>query len=224
MISALIVPSSRLSGTLLAECLQQEVGFFPVDVANVDFESQKLDSTYDVVIVEHPESAARGLEIVDRLKRQTEAAIVVAGVPTTQSEGRASITSRYFEYGAVGYVTTDDTCEHIVEVVNNAVQGHARIDPPVAAELVRRLAELRRALDQVEIPVLSSAEMLTRRQEEVLALMAEGMTNQQIADQLFIEVGTVKNHVHNILDKFNVSNREQAASCYQILRAEPVLA
>lgn len=222
MISVLIVPSSRLSGTLLAECLDQEAGFSPADVADVDFQSHLGAGNYDAIIVEHPESTARGLEIVDRLKRETESAIVVAGVPGAQSEGRASVISRYFEYGAAGYVTTDDTCEHIIEVVNNAVQGHARVDPPVAAELVRRLAELRRALDQVEIPVLSSAELLTRRQEEVLALMAQGMTNQQIADDLFIEVGTVKNHVHNILDKFNVSNREQAATCYQILRAEPV--
>lgn len=224
MISVLIVPSSRLSGTLLAECLEQEAEFSPVDVVDGDFESYILANPYDVIIVEHPESVARGLEIVDRLRRETESGIVVAGVPSTGAEGRASIISRYFEYGAVGYVTTDDTCEHIVEVVNNAVQGHARIDPPVAAELVRRLSELRRALDQVEVPALSSTEMLTRRQEEVLALMAQGMTNQQIADHLFIEVGTVKNHVHNILEKFNVSNREQAATCYQIMRAEPVFA
>ena len=53
---------------------------------------------------------------------------------------------------------------------------------------------------------------LTSRELEVLKLIAQGRTNQQIAEELVIEVGTVKNHVHNILDKLNVSSRGEAAA------------
>jgi DNA-binding NarL/FixJ family response regulator len=53
---------------------------------------------------------------------------------------------------------------------------------------------------------------LTPREFEVLELIAQSLTNQQIADQLFIEVGTVKNHVHNILNKLNVTSRGEAAA------------
>ena len=53
---------------------------------------------------------------------------------------------------------------------------------------------------------------LTTRELEVLELIGEGLTNQQIAKQLVIEVGTVKNHVHSILDKLNVSSRGEAAA------------
>jgi two-component system, NarL family, nitrate/nitrite response regulator NarL len=53
---------------------------------------------------------------------------------------------------------------------------------------------------------------LTSREREVLQFIGQGLTNQEIAARLVVEVGTVKNHVHSILEKLNVSNREQAAS------------
>jgi DNA-binding NarL/FixJ family response regulator len=55
---------------------------------------------------------------------------------------------------------------------------------------------------------------LTSREEEVLGLLGEGMTNQEIADRLFIEHGTVKNHVHRILKKLNAANRHEAAAAH----------
>jgi DNA-binding NarL/FixJ family response regulator len=53
---------------------------------------------------------------------------------------------------------------------------------------------------------------LTPRELEVLELISEGLSNQEIADQLYIEVGTVKNHVHNLLKKLDAANREDAAA------------
>ena len=51
----------------------------------------------------------------------------------------------------------------------------------------------------------------------MLELLAEGKTNQEIADDLYIELGTVKNHVHNLLKKLNVSNRQEAARYFRLV-------
>jgi DNA-binding NarL/FixJ family response regulator len=59
---------------------------------------------------------------------------------------------------------------------------------------------------------------LTARELEVLQCISQGLTNQEIADRLVVEVGTVKNHVHNILEKLNVSSRVEAASCLAFVK------
>ena len=77
--------------------------------------------------------------------------------------------------------------------------------------MMERLADLAQMFSNVENSVTDDAG-LTARELEVLELIGEGLTNQQISEQLVIEVGTVKNHVHNILDKLNVSSRGEAAA------------
>jgi DNA-binding NarL/FixJ family response regulator len=64
---------------------------------------------------------------------------------------------------------------------------------------------------------------LTAREQEVLQLITDGCTNQEIATRLVIECGTVKNHVHNILKKLEVNNRHEAASVFQ-MRHQPMMA
>jgi DNA-binding NarL/FixJ family response regulator len=76
---------------------------------------------------------------------------------------------------------------------------------------MERLSDLAQMFSDVENSVTDDAG-LTSRELEVLELIGEGLTNQQISDQLIIEVGTVKNHVHNILDKLNVGSRGEAAA------------
>jgi DNA-binding NarL/FixJ family response regulator len=76
---------------------------------------------------------------------------------------------------------------------------------------MERLSNLARMFSDVENNITDPTG-LTGRELEVLELIGRGRTNQQIAEELVIEVGTVKNHVHNILDKLNVSSRGEAAA------------
>jgi two-component system nitrate/nitrite response regulator NarL len=77
--------------------------------------------------------------------------------------------------------------------------------------MMERLSDLAQMFAGVENNI-TDATTLTSREIEVLGLISKGYTNQQIAQHLVIEVGTVKNHVHNILEKLNVSSRNEAAA------------
>jgi two-component system, NarL family, nitrate/nitrite response regulator NarL len=96
----------------------------------------------------------------------------------------------------------------------------------LASEIVARFAELARCIES-EMPVSNVIACLTPREREVLKLIGRNFSNRDIADHLIIEVGTVKNHVHNILSKLNVRSRRETASYLPVafgqLGSEPVI-
>jgi DNA-binding NarL/FixJ family response regulator len=112
--------------------------------------------------------------------------------------------------GAIGYLLKDASSEKLVEAIRAAARGESFLQPSVAAKVV---AEFTRLADQPpprpqEQPLI---EPLTNRELEILALVATGASNKEIAATLFIAEGTVKNHLTNILGKLGVRDRTQAA-------------
>ncbi len=118
---------------------------------------------------------------------------------------------RYVEAGASGYILKDDSLEDLVEIVRATQEGKVFVSPQIAAALMERLSDLAQMFTGIETN-MTDPTSLTSREMEVLELISKGFTNQQIAQHLVIEVGTVKNHVHNILEKLNVSSRGEAAA------------
>src|SRR5512141_2626214 len=118
---------------------------------------------------------------------------------------------RYVEAGASGYILKDDSLEDLVEIVRATQEGKVFVSPQIAAAMMERLTDLAQMFAGVENN-LTDTTALTAREMEVLELISKGYTNQQIAQNLVIEVGTVKNHVHNILEKLNVRSRGEAAA------------
>ena len=124
---------------------------------------------------------------------------------------------RHIEAGAAGYILQDESIVDMVEKLHAASEEKAIISPSVAAAMMDRLAHL--ANLDTPLAYLEAREVqlneLTSREEEVLGLINEGLSNQEIADRLYIECGTVKNHVHKILKKLDVNNRQEAAYVLQ---------
>jgi two-component system, NarL family, nitrate/nitrite response regulator NarL len=110
------------------------------------------------------------------------------------------------EAGVAGYVTADSTLDELVLATEGAARGELRCSPKTAAVLLRRL-EL---VGQMQHTHSDTA--LTAREREIAELIEQGLSNKEIAAQLKIETATVKNHVHNILDKLNVTTRAEAAA------------
>ncbi|MFC0212916.1 response regulator [Paenibacillus chartarius] len=124
--------------------------------------------------------------------------------------------------GASGYLLKDMEAESLVNAIRSVVNGYAFIHPKVTGKLINQLRRMT-YLDEVGVVGPSAAikesglqygsvenSPLTKREAEVLKLMAEGKSNKVIGDNLFISEKTVKNHVSSILQKMEVDDRTQA--------------
>lgn len=122
------------------------------------------------------------------------------------------------EAGVSGYVFRDATIEELLETVESSARGELRCSPTMAAVLLRRVANLARSAVGTPTSIAPGApgpirvSTVTRREREILELIDRGYSNKQIGAQLFIEVATVKNHIHNILEKLGVRTRAEAAA------------
>ena len=108
--------------------------------------------------------------------------------------------------GASGYVSRDSGPEELIAAIESVARGELLCSPQVAARLFRQLG----AGASGALP--PAAERLTRREREVLTLLARGLSNKEIAAELHISLTTVKNHVHVVLEKLHVSRRGEAAA------------
>lgn len=110
--------------------------------------------------------------------------------------------------GAVGYLLKDVSSEKLVEAIRTTARGDSFLQPSVAAKV---LAEFTRLNQKPTAPPQPLIEALSERELEILRIVATGASNKEIAHQLFITEGTVKNHITNILGKLGVRDRTQAA-------------
>lgn len=219
MIRVLLVNEIPLTCNAIASVLDEEADMTVVGCAHSPEEALVLGAACDVALVSTGLGLARALELVYNLKEAApDAQVLVFGL----TESREQVL-QFVQAGVTGYILAEDSVEDMVLRIRSACMGHAFISPKIAGALMRRLSELARQTAQ---PAGSAgtngagAQELTPRELEILTLIAEGMSNRQIAEELVIEVGTVKNHVHNILQKLDVNSREDAAT-YLALR-QPV--
>ena len=113
--------------------------------------------------------------------------------------------------GAVGYLLKDVSSNKLAEAVRAAARGESFLQPAIAAKVVAEFARLEPRKPATAATRQPLVEPLSERELEVLALISQGASNKEIAAQLFITEGTVKNHVTNILGKLGVTDRTQAA-------------
>ena len=112
--------------------------------------------------------------------------------------------------GASGYVIKFMNPQQIAGAIRRVLEGEYPLNQEIAMELLTRLIEERQQ-KKVSAPKLSLPKPLSSREVEVLELLAHGKSNRQVAADLSISIGTVKNHVHHILEKLGVSDRAHAA-------------
>jgi two-component system, NarL family, nitrate/nitrite response regulator NarL len=213
MIRMLVVHEMHLVGNAMANVFNNEPDIEVVAYVSSSEEGLARLETCDCHMVVVGAVSPRG-QILDFIHQVSQMAPAVKVVVVGLAEVEEFIL-QCFQAGAAGYVLQEDTLAELLKRIRATHRGETLIPPSIAAALISRVAELARFVRSPR--VRPSAELgeqyteLTRRERQVLELIEQGLSNQEIADDLTIEVGTVKNHVHKILKKLNVDNRQHAA-------------
>lgn len=156
----------------------------------------------DIVLLDINMPNMNGIEVLRRLKDIDNTIKVIM---LTFYEDREYLLETV-NLGANGYILKDAESESLIKAIRDVYKGESYIYPTLATELVKEFNRIDKKGKEG-----SSVNNLTRREYEVLTLIAEGFNNKEIANHLFISEKTVKNHVSNIFRKINVSDRTQAA-------------
>jgi DNA-binding NarL/FixJ family response regulator len=204
----------RLNREALASLLDRDGRLVVTEHASAADAVRLRHSTADVIVVD---TAGRGgRDAVRRVAANADAPIVALGVPDDEDQVLALA-----ELGVLGFVESEAGIDALVAAATGAARGEAAFPPRIATTLLRCVSTLgarRRTVD---------AAALTVRESQVAGLIAEGLSNKEIATRLCIEVATVKNHVHNILEKLGVKRRFDAVARLRLVERdgpEPALA
>jgi DNA-binding NarL/FixJ family response regulator len=206
MTDILIVGDVRLYRDGIAYVLSRTQGFQVVGSAGDAAEglAQARDLLPDIVLLDLSMSCSRELaQEISRAQPQTR--VVALGVTEEEEEVVACA-----EAGVVGYVAREGSVDALVAALESVARGELLCSPRMAGTLLRRLGRIgaERALGH------STAD-LTVRERQILLLIDQGLSNKEIAGRLGIELATVKNHVHNLLEKLGVHRRSDAARLMQ---------
>jgi len=205
-IRILLVDDQRLMREGLRILLELEPD---LEIAGEATNGQEALDTYaeiepDVVLMDVRMPGMDGVEATWRLRERWPSARVV--ILTTFDDDEYVFEG--LRAGARGYLLKDVSGHDLAEAVRTVAAGGALIEPSVARRVV---AEFARMAPPVRQPDAGLAEPLSEREREILRLVAQGLTNREIADRLSLAQGTVKNYVTTILQKLGARDRTQAA-------------
>lgn len=206
MISVLLVDDQTLVRSGIRGLLELSVDIRVVAEA-VDAASamQALQQrAYDIMLLDNRMPGETGVELLERMRTQC---IAVPTIMLTTFDDDESLL-RSLRAGAKGYLLKDISFERLCEAIRQVATGGTMFRPALSERVERSLANER--VDHTETRPLEGLEHLTRREIEILALIAGGLSNREIADSLGASEGTIKNHVSNVLAKLGVRDRVRA--------------
>jgi RNA polymerase sigma factor (sigma-70 family) len=156
-----------------------------------------------------------GVEFIEKLReRDSNASILVISAWSTQSSLFSAIKA-----GATGYVLKERDDFEVLLAIRSILRGGAPIDPFIAREILSQIAVQENTQDKSEQQGALPADMeaLTNREKEILDLVAQGLSNREISEQLFVSRYTVESHIKHIYRKLSVSKRTKAVSAARTL-------
>lgn len=200
---------------IISSVLDEEKDISVIGVGTDVQEAMELvkQNKVDVVLISS-RLPGQGTFSLTKMLMQSELSprVLILGITETREN-----VLEYIEAGANGYVLKESSLEDLLSAIRAVNSGKALISPEIAAALIQRVSEFVQAFEQGGVEPPDSLN-LTNREYEVLGLLGQNLSNQEIAEHLVIEIGTVKNHVHSILSKLGVSSREDAAKLASILK------
>ena len=201
MIRVLVISEVLIICNIVASILKEEKDIKVVGCVTTLEEAVAQIDQCNIALVGATLPNEETLQFIRKLtKTDSSARVVVMGLPKSEE-----VIVEYIEAGITGYVLHDESADELVDKIRAVAKGEATVSPNIVAALMERIVKLKAMCDDVENDAQLSE--LTPREREVLELLEQGLSNQEIARRLVIEVGTVKNHVHNILKKLDLNSR-----------------
>lgn len=163
----------------------------------------------DVVLMDINMPEVTGIEATSKLVEQyPDAKVIILSIHDDEN-----YVSHALKSGALGYMLKEMDADALIDAIKIVAEGGSYLHPKVTVNLVnefRRLAEAEFTGNFQQVEVRRPLHLLTKRECEVLQMLADGKSNRGIGEGLYISEKTVKNHVSNILQKMNVNDRTQA--------------
>jgi DNA-binding NarL/FixJ family response regulator len=198
-----IVSNSHLLREALTVLLQTHQSIHSIDnyPGDADIISSVTNSANYLFLLDSGIGSAATISHIQAWRSQQPSAYVIV----LELKNDSDLILECIEAGAHGYALQGASSAEVIEIVEQVCQGTAQCSPQVTAKLFERLAKAKTVQQSHSQP------HLTRRELEVLNCITKNYSDREIATELFIEVRTVKHHVHNILRKLNVKHRWDAA-------------
>lgn len=203
-ITVMIVDDHSLMREGLKQILELEENIEVIDLISNGEDAIKYSQLHkpDVILLDINMPKMNGLDVLRRLK---DIGIDSKIIMLTIHDDREYLYET-IKIGANGYVLKDSDSDTLITAIKDVHKGSSYIQPSLSELLVKDINSLEGRSKEA-----ACIESLTKREYEVLTLIAEGMNNREIAEKLFISEKTVKNHVSKIFKKINVTDRVQAA-------------
>lgn len=199
VIRLMLVDDHRMLREGLRRSMEQS-GFLVVGEAGDGEEAVRVATTLrpEVILMDVTMPVLDGVEATRRIRQLLPDTQVVMLTMHADKD----VLTKAIRAGAAGYLVKDCSTDEIAEAVRLAVSGDGALSPEFAASMLREA--------KAPAPMKSQESVISRREEEVLQLIADGASTVEVAQKLFISVKTVKNHLASIYQKLDTADRTQA--------------
>jgi DNA-binding NarL/FixJ family response regulator len=204
----LIIEDNRLLRDGLTEVLKREPDFEIIASLKADEKmlSKIQTSSLDVVLLDLGLQSFDSLDVVKLIrKNDNEIKVVLMGLFATHSE-----VLDFVECGVKGFILKNATVDDFLATIRAVAKGEKVLPAYLTDSMFEQIIEQSLNVPGGEKKIIESVQM-TQREKEVIELIADGLTNKEIAQKLYISPHTIKSHVHNILEKLTLHSRLQIA-------------
>lgn len=206
-IRVLLVEDNRLLREGATAILNKQPDISAISVGGTNGDALTKSRTFKphVVLLDIGLRNANSVRIVKSLRKESpKTEVIVMDLIPTHTEVAA-----YVKEGVSGFILKDATLEDFLHTIRKVAKGVKVLPTPLAGSLFSHIVE--QALQNGSPAKIVQAVRMTKREQEVIDLIAQGKSNKQIAETLFIAVHTVKSHVHNVLEKLALHTRLELA-------------
>jgi len=205
-VKLLLAEKSEIFRDGLVKLLEREPDIEVVCTCRTGLEAVESTSEHqpDVILIDPELCECSGIEVIQRIhERLPKTAIIVL----TYSKANHDLLSA-IKAGARAYISKDIiSTENLIKTIILVAEGQVIVSSPMAARL---LAEFNLLAERKDVAKVGDVSLLSKREQAVLSLVAQGLTNREIATSLFISEHTVKVHLRNIMGKLQAHTRQQA--------------